>query len=116
MAFVDADNPVSYLVAAIIKYTQLLFIKGLDDPVLSLKLVIQGKDLKGIQLFSDRLEFLSQVLELNFDSATDGLFEGVLVLGYFQIAFQGFLPIRSGLLPSPLFLMRFINNLPGPVE
>lgn len=99
MGFVDADDPIIYLMAVIFKHTLLLGIKSLDDPVLALKLVVQRKDLMSIQLLVYCLEVPFQELKLGFDSSTDSSFGGIFVLGYFQVLFSGYFPIRSGLLP-----------------
>ena len=94
----------------LVKHCQLLGIEDLDDPILSLKGGIQRKDLELVKLFFDRLEVPSQVLKLGFDPDSDGLFGRILILGYFQIAFSGLLPIGSRLLAIRLFGMKVVDD------
>jgi hypothetical protein len=89
MGLVDAHNPILYLMGTLLKHCQMLEIDRLNDPVLPPKGGIQGKDLELVQLFFNRLEVPSQVLELEFDPVSDGLFGRIFILGYFQITFSG---------------------------
>lgn len=120
MGLINTDDSILDLVSSSFIHGLLLVINRLDDPILTLQPVSERKNAEAIELFFNRFEVPSQVLKLGLDALPDGFSGWILVLGYLQVAFPGYSPIGSGLLPLGIFPMQFINDcfcdLPGFVQ
>jgi hypothetical protein len=110
MWLINTDDAIVYLMIAGCKHLELLGIHGLDDPILLLHPRGGWKQRKTIELFFNRLEVPSQILELGFDASTDDFPSWILVLGDPEKALSGYFSIGSGLLPLWVCSMEVIDD------
>lgn len=110
MGLVDTHDPVLHTPRPVIEHLLLLEVQCLDDPIIPLPFMGQGKYFEPVQLAFYGFQVTPEVLELGLDALSDRFTARVPVLGHFKVVLTGLLTIGSRLLALRKLFVEQIND------